>query len=50
MALGIDDELTPYGLRHRFALRLGIDLGLSIREAAELITEDDRESEVTRSR
>lgn len=30
-------ELTTYGLRHGFALRLGVDLGLSIREAAELM-------------
>lgn len=30
-------DLTPYGLRHAFALRLGIDLGLSVREAAELM-------------
>ena len=30
-------ELTPYGLRHAFALRLGVDLGLSVREAAELM-------------
>lgn len=30
-------ELTPYGLRHAFALRLGVDLGLAIRESAELM-------------
>lgn len=30
-------ELVPYGLRHAFALRLGVDLGLSVREAAELM-------------
>jgi len=30
-------DLTPYGLRHAFALRLGIDLGLSVRESAELM-------------
>lgn len=30
-------ELTTYGLRHAFALRLGVDLGLSVREAAELM-------------
>ncbi len=30
-------QLTPYGLRHAFALRLGIDLGLSVREAAQLM-------------
>lgn len=29
--------LVPYGLRHGFALRLGVDLGLSVREAAELM-------------
>jgi integrase len=31
------DDLTTYGLRHAFALRLGVDLGLSVREAAELM-------------
>jgi len=31
------EALTPYGLRHAFALRLGVDLGLSVREAAELM-------------
>lgn len=30
-------QLTPYGLRHAFALRLGVELGLSVREAAELM-------------
>jgi integrase len=30
-------DLTPYGLLHAFALRLGVDLGLSVREAAELM-------------
>jgi site-specific recombinase XerD len=30
-------DQTPYGLRHAFALRLGLDLGLSVREAAELM-------------
>jgi len=30
-------ELTTYGLRHAFALRLGVDLALSVREAAELM-------------
>jgi integrase len=30
-------QLTPYGLRHAFALRLGVDLALSVREAAELM-------------
>lgn len=31
------DGLTAYGLRHAFALRLGVELGLSVREAAELM-------------
>jgi integrase len=30
-------ELTPYGLRHAFALRLGLQLGLHVRESAELM-------------
>ena len=30
-------ELTPYGLRHAFALRLGQELGLHVRESAELM-------------
>ncbi|MCT0229361.1 hypothetical protein KQ306_00595 [Synechococcus sp. CS-1324] len=30
-------QLTAYGLRHAFALRLGLDLGLHVREAAELM-------------
>ncbi len=30
-------DLTVYGLRHAWALRAGIDLGLSVREAAELM-------------
>ena len=30
-------ELTPYGLRHVFALRLAQQLGLHVREAAELM-------------
>jgi integrase len=30
-------ELVPYGLRHAFALRLGIEMGLSVRECAELM-------------
>lgn len=33
----VRDALTSYGLRHAFALRLGVDLGLSVREAAELM-------------
>jgi integrase len=31
------DGLTAYGLRHAFALRLGVELGLSVGEAAELM-------------
>ncbi len=30
-------ELVPYSLRHAFALRLGIEMGLSVRECAELM-------------
>ena len=30
-------DLTSYGLRHAFALRLGLELGLHVREAAELM-------------
>ncbi|MEO1002201.1 MAG: hypothetical protein AAFX65_03710 [Cyanobacteria bacterium J06638_7] len=30
-------DLTSYGLRHAFALRLGLDLGLHVREGAELM-------------
>lgn len=30
-------NLIPYALRHAFAIRLGVDLGLSVREAAELM-------------
>lgn len=37
MEIQLDPELTSYGCRHAFALRLGIDLGLSIRESAELM-------------
>jgi len=33
----LDADLTSYGCRHAFALRLGIDLGLSVRESAELM-------------
>jgi integrase len=29
--------LTAYGLRHSFALRLGVELGLSVREGAEMM-------------
>lgn len=35
--LGIADELTSYGLRHSFAIRCGVDLGLHVREAAQLL-------------
>lgn len=31
------EGLTAYGLRHAFALRLGVEMGLSVREAAELM-------------
>jgi integrase len=31
------EDLTSYGLRHAFALRLGLELGLHPREAAELM-------------
>jgi len=30
-------DLTAYGLRHAYALRLGLDLGLHVRESAELM-------------
>jgi integrase len=33
----IRPQLTTYGLRHAFALRLGVDLALAVREAAELM-------------
>lgn len=33
----ISPELTSYGLRHAFALRLGLDLGLHVRESAALM-------------
>jgi len=33
----LPDELSPYGLRHAFALRLAQQLGLHVREAAELM-------------
>ena len=32
----LDEELTSYGCRHAFALRLAQQLGLHVREAAEL--------------
>ncbi|EDY38120.1 site-specific recombinase, phage integrase family protein [Cyanobium sp. PCC 7001] len=34
--LRMPQGLTAYGLRHAFALRLGVELGLHVREAAEL--------------
>ncbi|WP_322773836.1 hypothetical protein [Synechococcus sp. CBW1107] len=37
MKTEIPGELTSYAFRHAFALRLGVDLGLSVREAAELM-------------
>jgi integrase len=35
--IALPTELTPYGLRHAFALRLGLQLGLHVRESAELM-------------
>jgi integrase len=35
--LRLPDELSAYGTRHAFALRLGLELSLSVREAAELM-------------
>jgi len=35
--LDLEQELTSYGCRHAFALRLGQELGLHVREAAELM-------------
>ncbi|WP_157665427.1 hypothetical protein [Cyanobium sp. NIES-981] len=35
--LQMPSDLTSYGLRHAFALRLGLDLGLHVRESAELM-------------
>jgi integrase len=35
--IGIDAELTSYGCRHAFALRLAQQVGLHVREAAELM-------------
>jgi integrase len=35
--LRMPEDLTSYGLRHAFALRLGLELGLHPREAAELM-------------
>lgn len=36
-AMELDRELTPYGLRHGFALRLAQHLGLHVRESADLM-------------
>ncbi|MCT0247673.1 hypothetical protein [Synechococcus sp. CS-205] len=35
--LQMPSDLTSYGMRHAFALRLGLDLGLHVREGAELM-------------
>jgi integrase len=35
--LHMPEDLTSYGLRHAFALRLGLELGLHVREAADLM-------------
>jgi integrase len=35
--LQMPSDLTSYGLRHAFALRLGLELGLHVRESAELM-------------
>lgn len=37
VSIALDAELTPYGCRHAFALRLAQRLGLHVREAAELM-------------
>ena len=37
VTIPLDDELTSYGMRHAFALRLAQQLGLHVREAAELM-------------
>lgn len=37
VAIELPKELTPYGLRHAFALRLAQHLGLHVRESAELM-------------
>ena len=37
VAIPLDEELTSYGMRHAFALRLAQQLGLHVREAAELM-------------
>jgi integrase len=37
VSIPLDAELTPYGCRHAFALRLAQQIGLHVREAAELM-------------
>jgi len=37
VSIGLPAELTPYGLRHGFALRLALQLGLHVRESAALM-------------
>lgn len=37
VSIGLPAELTPYGLRHGFALRLAQQLGLHVRESAALM-------------
>ena len=37
VTIPLDDELSSYGMRHAFALRLAQQLGLHVREAAELM-------------
>jgi len=37
VSIELPKELTPYGLRHAFALRLAQHLGLDVRESAELM-------------
>ena len=37
IASELSPELTSYGLRHAFALRLGLNLGLHVRESAALM-------------
>ena len=37
IAMELDRELTPYGARHAFALRLAQQIGLHVREASDLM-------------
>lgn len=37
VSTALDAELTPYSCRHAFALRLAQQIGLHVREAAELM-------------